>query len=57
MKSNTVWTPRAYRLRNFAVAAVFLFVWFQLMELSLPEQCRGVSVREMSDFCLSIAVK
>lgn len=45
------WTPRAYRVRNFIAAAVLLFAWYQMYQMAFPEECRGVSVHEMSDFC------
>ena len=49
--SKGAWTPRAYRLRNFVLAAMFLFAWYQMYQASFPEECRGVSVHEMSDTC------
>jgi hypothetical protein len=54
--SKGAWTPRAYRLRNFLVATVFLFVWYQMYVTSLPEECRGVSIHEMSDECERMVV-
>lgn len=51
MSSKGTWTPRAYRLRNFLLAAVFLFAWYQMYQMSFPEECRGVAFHEMSDAC------
>lgn len=45
------------RLRNFVLAAVFLFAWYQMYQVSFPDECRGVSVHEMSDACQRQVVK
>jgi len=55
--SKGAWTPRAYRLRNFVLAAVFLFAWYQMYQASFPEECRGMSTHEMSETCQRQAVK
>lgn len=51
MMSKTTWTPRAYRLRNFVLAAALMFAWYQMYQFAFPEECRNVSVHEMSDAC------
>lgn len=55
--SKGTWTPRAYRIRNFVLAAVFLLAWYQMYQMAFPEECRGVSVHQMSDDCQRMVVE
>lgn len=50
-------STRAWRIiRNTVATFLLLAVWYEGMSLTLPEECRDIPVREMSDFCQGLVI-
>jgi len=56
MRDGLVWTPRGRFVRNLVLTVVFLTAAYLLLTLTLPAECRGVPVAEMSDLCLDLVL-